>query len=551
MTSHASDPMVPATHLDVPPHSGQRDAVDGPPVETPVANRTRVVETRQLYPGYVIPLTAVTSAFLAIELAFASRLLDAIGNPISERQLAELAAWGWVLSGIALTLLVWGSFILPRAYRAEWPMRRIAVAFLLSALVCCETVYLVGPGLTGHLVNGTTAPERRCAVQLRVLAIARQENAAATAPLGVQSALLRAPFGSLSCDSLPVISRDGLGEALQGMVARQIGTAEQVYNNVFIPSVRSLRDAYNEYVAAQLRLVADIRAIPDQQSQAWQHYLDRLAHTGLSPNHIPRRDWPRIAAEVRDMGVQVPPEWNPADQSTFMEAVATASRKTADVSYYDFVVNHFQKALAPGLDWEGFLSQSNIQARWRVLIDTPAEINLTPNMGFPAFRKIVYEPRVDRLVLPRLNDLLESPDEFVPPGNRSQAGRAAGYWAIAPALLLAVAVLCILWHAGRLLDLACRILLPRIGAPKRWAAEACVAAAVVILLLAWRTPHPATQSAISCSGPGGGCTSAVSALWPIGSTLRNVILFDFDFGYESVSASDLSETALEPLLPRV
>jgi hypothetical protein len=105
--------MVPATHLDVPPHSGRRDAVDGPPVETPVANRTRVVETRQLYPGYVIPLTAVTSAFLAIELAFASRLLDAIGNPISERQLAELAAWGWVLSGIALTLLVWGNFILP------------------------------------------------------------------------------------------------------------------------------------------------------------------------------------------------------------------------------------------------------------------------------------------------------------------------------------------------------------------------------------------------------------------------------------------------------
>jgi hypothetical protein len=552
MRSHASDPMVPAAHLDVPPRSGQRDAVDRPPVGAPVASRTRLVETRQLYPGYVIPLTVVTAAFLTIELAFASRLLDAVGNPISEWQLAELAAWGWVLSGVALTLLVWGSFILPRAYRGgEWPMRRIAVAFLLSALVCCETVYLVGPGLTGHLVDGMTAPERRCAVQLRVLAIARQDSAAATAPLGVQSAVLRAPFGSLSCDNLSVISRDRLGEALQGMVARQIGTAEQVYNNVFIPSVRSLRDAYNEYVAAQLRLVADIHAIPDQQSQAWQRYLDRLAHAGLSPNRIPRRDWSRIAAEVRDMGVQVPPDWTPADQSTFMEAVATASRKTADASYNDFVVTHFQKALPPGLDWEGFLSQSNIQARWRLLIDTPAETNLTPNMGFPAFRQTVYDPRVDRLVQPRLNDLLESPDEFVPPGNRSQAGRAAGYWAIGPALLLAVAVLCILWHAGRLLDLACRILLPRIAAPKRWAAEACVVAAVVILFVAWRVPHLTGQSAISCSGPGAGCTSAVNVLQPIGSTLRNVILFGFEFGYDSASAGDLSETALESLLPRV
>ncbi len=62
------------------------------------------------------------------------------------------------------------------------------------------------------------------------------------------------------------------------------------------------------------------------------------------------------------MGVQVPPEWNPADQSTFMEAVATASRRTADASYNDFVMKHFQQALPPGLDWEGFCSQPTIQA---------------------------------------------------------------------------------------------------------------------------------------------------------------------------------------------
>jgi hypothetical protein len=271
-------------------------------------------------------------------------------------------------------------------------VRSTAAAVLLSALVCSETVYLVGPGLTGLLVDAMSAAERRCAVQLRVLAVAQQDNAAAGVATGVQSALLRAPFAGLSCDGLPVASRDGLAEALQGMVARQAGTAEQVYNNVFIPSVRSLRDAYNEYVAAQLRLVADIRAIPDRQSQAWQRYLDQVGHAGSPANRMPRRDWPRIAAEVRDMGVPVPPEWNPGDQSAFMEAVATASRKAADASYNDYVVKHFQRALPPGLDWEGFLSQPTIQARWRVLIDTPAETNLLPNMGFPAFRQTVYDP---------------------------------------------------------------------------------------------------------------------------------------------------------------
>jgi hypothetical protein len=556
MTSRAPDPLVRATRLDIPPHAEPRDSVDRPPL----VSRNRVVETRQLFPGYVIPLAALTAAFLAVELAFASRLLDAIGNPISGRQLGALATWGWILNGVALTLLVWGSFILPLEFRSEWPVRRIAAALLLSALVCCETVYLVGPVLTGFLVDGMTAPERRCAVQLRVLAIARQDGAAATLPPGIQSALLHGPFVGLSCDRVPVASRQGIGEALQGMVARQVGTAEQLYNNAFIPSVRSLKDAYNDYVAAQLRLVADIRAIPDQQSLAWQRYLDRIASAGLLPSRVPRRDWPRIVAEVRFMGVPVPPEWNPADQSTFMEAVATASRKTADAAYHDYVMSHFQQALPPGLDWEGFVNQPNIQARWRELIDTPAETNLTPNMGFPAFRHAVYQPRVDRLVQPRLNDLLDTPDRYAPAGSRGQAGRAAAEWAITPAVLFAAAVLCILWHAGALLDLLGRIMLPRLRAPKRWAAEAFVAA-VVILFLMWRSSQPAeaiqsgnlAHSSVACSDAGAGCNTggAASVLWLIGSTLRNAILFGCDFGYADASAGDLSDTALEPLLPRV
>jgi hypothetical protein len=104
-------------------------------------------------------------------------------------------------------------------------------------------------------------------------------------------------------------------------------------------------------------------------------------------------------------------------------------------------------------------------------------------------------------------------------------------------------VLCILWHAGRLLDLACCILLPRIAAPKRWAAEACAAAVVVILFMAWPMPHSGGAPTVQSS-------RTVSVLGPIGSTLRSAILFGFDFAYDPAMAGDLSETAIEPLLPR-
>jgi hypothetical protein len=547
---------MPDTDLGVQGPSQSQNTVDHPHV----LSGTRVVETLQLYPPYVIPLAALTVAFLVVELAFAAHLLDAVGGPISERQLTELAVWGWALSGGALTLLVWGSFLMPRSYRSEWSARLNFVAFTLSAIVCWETVYLVGPALTRHLEDRATASERQCAVQLRVLAMARQDSSAKAMLPAIRSALVGAPLAGLSCEGLPPASRDGLREALQGMVARRIGTAEQVYDNVFIPSVRSLRDAYNDYVVAQLRLVADIRAIPDQQAQAWQRFLDWLAQAGLSPTRVPRRDWPRTAAEARDMGVQVPPDWNPGDQSMFMEAVATAARKTADASYDDFVVKHFQQPLPPGLDWNGFCGQPAIQARWRAVIDNPAETTMTPNMGFNAFRQTIYDPRVDRLVRPLVDDLLDAPDRFGLDASQGQAGQAAIRWAIAPGLLLGVAMLCIFWHGGRLLDLACRVLLPRIGAPKRWAAEACVAA-LVILIMAWPTPHragviasgSATQSAGACADAESGCETgiAVRVAWAVGSGLRKVILADFDFGYSPAAAGDLSGTALELLLPRV
>ena len=539
MKSRSSEPMVrPNLEIDVSGHPPSLDAIDHP---QPVTS-SRIVETRQLYPAYVVPLTAVTAALLVVELAFAARLLDMIGGPIGEQQLRALAAWGWGLGGIALILLVCG-FVLPRVSRKGWPIQRRFFAFALSAIVSSETAYLAGPALTGWLEDRTSAMERQCAVQLRVLAMVRQDNAAAIAPPGIQSALIRAPYVGFSCTSLAAASRDELREALQGAVARRIGTAEQVYDNVFIPSVRSLRDAYNEYVSAQLRLVADIRAIPDQQAQTWQRFLDRLAQVGLTPTRVPRRDWSRVAADAGDMGVQIPPEWNPADKPVFMEAVATASRKTADARYNDFVGEHFQEALPPGLDWRSFFSQPGIQAHWRTEIDAPAEAILTPNMGFGAFRQTVYDPRVDRLVQPLLDDLLGPTSGFARDGVQGHAGSVAVHWVMLPSVLFGLALLCILGHGGLLFHLGCQILLC-FGEPRRRAAEVG-AAAVVILLVGWLALHGLESS------PSGDPAGPIRALWTVGSALRTVALASFDFGLAPGTAGDFSGTALDQLLPRL
>ncbi len=527
---------LPGTDLGV---ALPEDAVD----RRPEIAGIEAAETPPRYADHVIPLTAITAAFLVAGLAFAARLFDAIGNPISGRQLTALAAWGWGFAGVALTLLVWGSIILPRAHRSRWPLWQTGVAVLLSAIICCEAVYLAGPGLTEDLADRMSTTGRRCAVQLRVLAEARQDDAATPSLQGIQAALLRAPFAGLTCDAVADVSRQALSQALQGLVAWQLGTAEHEYDTVFIPSVRSLRDAYNEYVVAQLRLVAGISDIRSQQARAWQQYLDRLAHARLSPARVKRRDRPRIEAEVRDMGVQVPSGWNPTDQSTFMEAVATASRQSADAAYNDFIEQRFQEPLPPGLGWDSFCSQPGIQKHWRAAIDASPETPLTPNMGFAAYRQAVYQPRVERLVQPALNNLMASPSAFAPIGRQGEAAHAAVYWVIVPALLIAVTLGGILWHTTRLVGLSWQILLPRGVAWKRWATEACIAA-VVAVLLAWQVPG-------TCFDLAGSCRTGVveHALRAIGSGLRNTVFVGFDFGYSPPSARDLSGTRLEPLLP--
>ncbi len=494
--------------------------------------RTRIVETQLSYPIYFPPLLVVTLAVLSLSMAIAARLLDAIGRPISTTQLAEMAGWGWGVIGSALTLLVCGSFILPRAWRNGQSVRSTALALVIPMIVCFETVYIVGPALVGYIESRTAAAEQQCAVYLYALATLQQEDAPASAPSGIRRALLETPIMGLSCAGVPSASTDGLRAAVRGLVVRRLGGPEQVYNSIFIPSVRSLRDAYNEYAAAQLRLVNEIQSIPDEALQAWRQYLEHLKQTNVSPNHIQRKDWVHIAAEVRTGGIPVPLDWNPTDGTTFRAAVAASLRRAADATYNDFVIQHFQQSLPPGLDWESFYRELTIHDRWQAAIGAPGAAALAPNMGFEAFSATVYEPQLDRLVQTQLADLPGSAGVFAPNRGSARVGGAAVAWVSVPTVLLYVTIACILWHAGQLLYLGGQLLLPQKGARTPLA---------MVLFLGFVVFLIPTLSYISSTGTfqakpqrhaGEEIPPALSMLATIGSGLRNTVFMGFSFGYD-------------------
>ena len=553
MRHRSSEPASPPAHLPLTLQSGLPNHIE---CSTATAS-SRILETGQLYPSFVIPLAVLTAVLLTVELGFAARLLDAIGRSISERQLEDLAAWGWGLTAATTTLLAWGVVIFPLSSRHGWLPHRLGLALVVSALVCTETVYLAGPALAAYVMDHVSAEQRRCAVQLRALAMTQPNDAT---ELPSRWLLAYTPSLGLPCNGLPTVSRQGLNQALQAMVSRQIGTGEQVYNNAFIPSVRSLRDAYNDYVAAQQQLVAAVRAIPDQQSQAWQQYLNRLSDAGSSPTRIPRRDWSRISAEVRDSGVPVPPDWNPSDKATFMDAVAISARQAADASYNNFVLQRFHVALAPGLDWDQFYSQPDIQARWKIVVGAPGEATLAPNMGFSDFGQTVYQPIVQALVAPVLTRLLSDPAAFGSDKPYEQSGKAAAYWVATPSVLLQITVLFAFWQAARLLGFAWWISFPhgRMLVRRGVHAACTVLAMLSVIAIWWSPPSPASVTAadiaVSAATPAdssltGGSASALALLRTIGDGARRTVLAGLQFGYEPALANDTSETGLTPFLP--
>jgi hypothetical protein len=553
MSDRSSEQASPPASLPLSLRSESQNQIEGSSGKA----SSRVLETGQLYPGFVIPLTVLTAVLLAIELGFQARLLDAIGSSISERQLDDLAAWGWGLTAAATALLAWGVVVFPWSSRHGWPPRQLGLALVVSALICAETVYLAGPALAAYVMDHMSAEQRRCAVQLRALAMMQPNDATA---LPSRRLLPYAPSLGLYCNGLAAVSQQGLNQALLAMVSRRIGTGEQVYNNAFIPSVRSLRDAYNDYVAAQQRLVAEVRAIPDRQSQAWQQYVNRLSDIGSSPTRIPRRDWSRVSAEVRDSGVPVPLDWNPSDKATFMDAVAISARQAADASYSNFVLQRFHVALAPGLDWDQFYSQPDVQTRWKTVVVAPAEATLAPNMGFSDFSQDVYQPIVQALVAPALTRLLSDPAAFGPDKPYEQAGEAAVCWAVIPSLLLRITLLFAFWQGARLLGLAWWLSFPHARTVvRRGVHAACTVLAMLIVIAIWWSPASpasvsATGNAVSAATPTdssltGGSASALALLRTIGDGVRRTVLAGLQFGYEPALANDTSETGLTPFLP--
>ncbi len=529
----------------------------------------RVDEAEQRFPSHTPLMLLLSLAYVVLALAYSARLIDMIGVSLSEAQLRTVATWSQTLFGCAVALALWGGGVLPRLEGSHLSWRRRWLILVSAGIVGIAASVLLQRAALSWMTADPTGARQRQAVQLNMLARATLDARVAVPELHLAPEQLQGPAGKtflalllateLSDPAGSGVSDEAVRKAMQEAAAQRLGTAAQIYDNVFVPSVRSLKDAYNAYVAAQTALVDDIRGIVEQQNRAWNDYLEGLARRNINPAKLNRAEWPGIVAEVRQTGVNVPSDWNPADRAAYVTALSTAQRKQADAQYAERLNRLFGTELPPGLEWEQFHANPIVQARWRAAINAPTDAVLSPTMGFPLFEATVYRPMIDQIIEPRLRELLAPAAAYAPGGRMAPLGQLAAMRIALPAIALVLILAGLVWHGCGLVTYAARLALPRW--PGRRRCVALVLAICALFVLGAR--HPITRSEgfgrwqdqiADHAGPawlaGLGVVEAYGLVQPWGDTLRRTVLGQPEFGLDAFANARAEPPAtLDRLLP--
>jgi hypothetical protein len=517
------------------------------------------------HPPYVLPLLLATLGYLALEFAFAARLLDVTGGFAGADAIASVAQWGRLVSGIALTLAVWGSLLLPRAAASGWSRGRMIAGLSVSAALCLGGAWAAEKALVDHIVTASDGATRRTAAQLRLLSGALLDGSARLSGVDLSPEALASPEGKAFLAIFPFIamSSDGVTEQ-PGAIMRQLhrsfaerryGTAEQVYNGVFIPSVRSLRDVYGRYVAAQRRLADAVDEGADRADQAWRRYASALGERGLAPGRIPATARMVAIDDARAAGAPVPDGWQPSDRRTFAALIGAEIGTVAEAAYAADVTAMLGGPLPPGLDWAAFTGSPLVQARWRSFLGAAPDASLSSAMGFEAFRDRVYYPAVDRAVQRVVQDVTGPEQDWEDGGPQAELGHAAMHWLIIPPLALAFSLLGALVHLFKVTNFSLMLLLPSMRRRRTVLAMATLALGSCVYL---------APNAISSSEAFHyfeartlrrfGAVAALTSRWivqaeplfyPVGEVSRRVLLVGYDFGL-GPSAGNPSTTRIVP-----
>lgn len=358
-----------------------------------------------------LTMMGVTGVYLLFEVAFGARLLDVVGSTTDIHEIEQIENAGRVISGIALTLVVWTSFILPRIRRmTRWtPWRRTRSVFMLggSTILCCLASYMIQEAILDGLSYGSNPAQRQAASTLTLVSSSVQNSSALLRGLDFdlidrsspesKTFMALLPSLALSVDRLEERTKGSIEDLLVAQAEKIIGGPNSFYLDVYLPTNAQTITLFNEvYLPAANPHEEAIDGIPDEQTRLYQKYRNDLGR--FTPTSLPRSQYPRLRSQLRQAGIMVPLDWLPTDRAGFMSAVDSMIRGRVTPEYERVIRDAFGSVLPDNLTPAQFFSHPGVQQGWRSRIGMTQEIPLAVNLEQDAAERAIYRPWIEAIV---------------------------------------------------------------------------------------------------------------------------------------------------------
>lgn len=532
---------------------------------------------RQPRAGWVWLMTIVTGAYLMIECGFNSRLLDVVGGMPDHQTVEAIETYGRAISGFAVALMFWPGLLKKGiAQGRSWLHTGLRIALVSG--IAIAVVYRGELKLVDWVVNRSSPEQRYVATNLVAVQNALVARGAELDGLPLTPAQMTEPDGKTFLAIFPLLafSTNDLDEKIRSQKSailrvvadRLYGGAAESYNRFIESRAEMIRRYNNDYLKASDDYNRSLERIGAEQHRAWADYERKLGKKKLSPERLPPIYWGRIGKDVRASGVPVPANWDPSDQATFNNAIATRIRGETGRRFREGMQRHFPHGtpVPPNLEKNAFFSHPTIQARWREQLKygnsgVVLPVNLPDRAAAPAyFKRQVYDKVLSWQVQERLKKYDAPVATFADGAPQAELGREQMRALAVPPIALAFSIIGALVHIIKLILFALQLLVER-GFVRDGVKAMCVPAMAVCLLASFHFISTSTITAQPLyqyfeqrgATLGGGhrqtwygrsvmffARSVIHAqvvAFPLFEAVRQHVLGGYEFGYHTNTAS--------------
>jgi hypothetical protein len=398
-------------------------------------------------------LLLLTAVYLCFELAFNARLLDVVGGNNSPEQIHNIEVFGRSLSGCAMGLFVL-QWMLSLRKEGSGPGAISIVCFVaLSGLL----TYFALNALVEILVAQSSPSFRRASQNIVLVQRALVQGSVELDGLSDDPGLFAQPAGKAFLAQFPLMAtsisnldtkiHDAKLNLIAQEVSRQLSGPGGFYRESYLKAVHSAQERWQQY--SRMPSGSNINSsVAEQEDKAWNKYVSDLGRRGWTPSTVPGYARSTVVRKVR-AEIPVPASWDPGDEASFREAVATRARQRLGAAGSRAPSAGGQK-LPEGLSWPAFFSHPGVQTELRQRLQLPSRITLQPAYASATiFQREVFDPMVAENSQKKLKQYDAPPADFATGARLEKEGLKAARAAIVPPVALFFSLVGAILHLGK------------------------------------------------------------------------------------------------------